>query len=1141
MAQRYADGTPRGQCGDPTHVAGSLGAFVRARRRHAGLTQTELARRSGVGLGTVRDLEQGRTGRPSSPCLRRLAAALAVGVGEEELTRNMHAMLDAAANAGDRRSSRARLEVLGPLAAWRRGKLVAPIAAKHRVILGVLAVAPNTWVHQEALIDAVWGERSPTTAVSLVRTYVSALRRILDPKQSPRDQEGLVVAAGSGYRLQVTADQLDLLAFEQLAERGRAECTRGDLVGACHAYERALNLWHGELLADVDVLRNHPAAVSVRRHHATVICDYADAACAARLPDRVLPHLWDLASREPLDEKVHARLMIALASAGRQAAALKVFEDLRSRLDAELGVCPGPELAASHLRVLRQDVLPTVPQAVIASISTALASEAAPAVPRELPAVARYFAGRQAELTALNSLLDQPARSAERMLISAISGTAGVGKTAMAVYWAHQVADRFPDGQLFANLRGYDRGQPVSAADALAGFLHALGMPDRDIPSAVDERAARYRSLLADRRILVILDNAGSAEQVRPLLPGAQACMAVVTSRDSLAGLVARDGAWRLELDPLPPGDAIELLRALIGARVTAEPAAAATMAARCCRLPLALRIAAELAAARPRVPLAELAGQLDEQQRCLEFLSAGEDTSTAVRTVFSWSCRHLNHNAARMFRLSGLHPGPDLDRHAAAVLVGSTAEQAEKLLGQLVRAHLIQVTKPGRYGMHDLLRAYAAEQSGLRDSAGQRRAALTRLLDHYSYVAADATDTLFPAESGGRQRIRPPVAPVLPMTDPATARAWLDAERANLVAVVAYSSVHGWPEHATRLAATLFRYLDAGGHYSEAIAIYGHARSAASQVGILSAEAEALMSLGIVDLRLGRYQQGVDHLNEALALFRDTGNHAGELRALGVMGIADFLQGRCRQAIGRFQLAMGLSRDIGDQPREARALNNLGLVELRQGRYQEAFGHFQQAMDRCQSIGDQADEAHVLANLGDVELRQGRYQQALAYLQQALVLFRETGNPIGEGYALTSFGDVELRQGRYQQALAYLQQALVLFRETGHRPGEAGALNSLGEVLLSTGQPFLARAQHASALTLTSYIGDKYEEARALNGLAHAYHAAGDVGQAHWHWQEAFTRYVDIGAPEANQVHAWLEAGDHAGHHAGHQGDSAG
>jgi len=1125
MAQRYADGTPRGLCGDQIYVAGGLGALIRARRRVAGLTQTELARRSGVGLGTVRDLEQGRTGRPSSASLRRLATALAVDVGEEELTRNMRAMLNVAENDGDRRSTRVRLEVLGPLAAWRRGRVVAPIAAKHRVILGVLAVAPNTWVHQEALIDAVWGEGSPATAASLVRTYVRTLRGLLDPKQSPRNPDGLVVMAGSGYRLQATADQLDLLAFEQLAERGRAECSRGDLAGACHAYERALNLWRGELLADVDVLRNHPAAVGVRRRHATVICDYADAACAARLPDRALPHLWGLANREPLDEKVHARLMIALAGAGRQAVALKVFEALRSRLDAELGVCPGPELAAAHLRVLRQDFLPAAPQAIIANNGTALASEVAPAVPRELPAVARHFAGRQAELTALNSLLDQSARSGGRVVVSAISGTAGVGKTALAVYWAHQVADRFPDGQLFANLRGYDLEQPVTAADALAGFLRALGMPDRDIPLTVDERAARYRSLLADRRILVILDNAGSAEQVRPLLPGVQACMAVVTSRDSLAGLVARDGAWRLDLDLLPPGDAIELLRALVGARVTAEAAAAATLAVRCCRLPLALRIAAELAAARPSVPLAELADELDEQQRRLELLSAGEDTSTSVRTVLSWSCRHLNHDAARIFRLSGLHPGPDFDRHAAAVLAGTSAERAEQLLDQLVRAHLIQATKPGRYGMHDLLRAYAAEQASLRDSASERRAALNRLLDHYSNVAADAADSLFPAESGGRQRIRPPVAPVLPMTDPATARAWLDAERANLVAVAVYSPAHGSAGYATRLAAILFRYLDAGGHYSEATAIYSHARSAASQAGDTSAEAEALMSLGIVDLRLGRYQQGVDHMNEALARFRDTGNHAGELRALGVMGIADFLQGRCQQAIGRFQLALGLSRDIGDKPREARALNNLGLAELRQGRYQEASGHFQQALDLCRHIDDQADEAHVLANLGDVELRQGRYQQATAYLERALVLFREIGNPIGEGYALTSFGDIELRQGRYQQAMTYLEQALVLFRETGHRPGEAGALNSLGEVLLSTGQPSLAQAQHASALTLTSHTGDKYEEARAFDGLAHAYHAAGDVSQAQRHWQEAFTRYANIGAPEADQARAWLEA----------------
>ena len=371
------------------------------------------------------------------------------------------------------------------------------------------------------------------------------------------------------------------------------------------------------------------------------------------------------------------------------------------------------------------------------------------------------------------------------MVISAIGGTAGVGKTALAVQWAHQVAGRFPDGQLYVNLRGYDPGQPVTAADALAGFLRALGVPGQDIPAEEDERAARYRSLLAGRRMLVVLDNAGSVEQVRPLLPGAAGCVVLVTSRDALAGLVARDGARRLDLDLLPLPDAVGLLRALIGARVDADPAAAAALAERCARLPLALRVAAELAAARPDVPLAELAGELADQQRRLDLLDAGGDPRTAVRAVFSWSYRHLDADAG-----PGVPAGRPAPRPRLRPARRRRADRHHRGAGPpgcwtvLARAHLIQPAGPGRYGMHDLLRAYAAELAATEDGEEARRAALTRLFDYYLAGAAAAMDALYPAEQHSRPRPPASAQPVPPLPTAATARDWLDAERASLVGV---------------------------------------------------------------------------------------------------------------------------------------------------------------------------------------------------------------------------------------------------------------------------------------------------------------------------------------------------------------------
>ena len=422
-------------------------------------------------------------------------------------------------------------------------------------------------------------------------------------------------------------------------------------------------------------------------------------------------------------------------------------------------------------------------------------------MPRQLPAGVRQFAGRRVELDALTGLLDseKQARGAgSTVAILAIDGMAGVGKTALAVHFAHQVAGVFPDGQLYVNLRGYDPCEPVSATDALAGFLRALGTTGRQIPPDEQERAAMYRSLLAGRRVLVVLDNARDAQQVRSLLPGAAGCLALVTSRDSLAGLAARDGAIRLRLNPLAAGDAIALLRDLLGPRANGEPDALAALAGLCCRLPLALRVAAEAAATHPSLPLSRLASELADLRHRLDVLDADADEATSVRSVFSWSYRVLDADAARMFRLSCLHPGTDFDLYAAAALTATPAERASRLLGQLSRAHLLYAAGPGRYGMHDLLRAYARELSDSYDDERDRHAALTRLLEHFLHTAAAAIDTLHPDVARHWPRLAAPVGILSPVGEPVAAREWLDAELANLIAVVALAAEHGSLGHTT-------------------------------------------------------------------------------------------------------------------------------------------------------------------------------------------------------------------------------------------------------------------------------------------------------------------------------------------------------
>jgi tetratricopeptide (TPR) repeat protein len=634
--------------------------------------------------------------------------------------------------------------------------------------------------------------------------------------------------------------------------------------------------------------------------------------------------------------------------------------------------------------------------------------------------------------------------------------------------------------------------------------------------------------------MLVILDNAGSAEQVRPLLPGDPHCPVVVTSRDALSALVARDGAQRLDLDLLPLDDAVGLLRALVGARVDVDTEAAVLLASQCCRLPLALRVAAELATARPAVPLAELAGELAGQQRRLDLLDAGGDARSAARTVFSWSYRHLDAAAGRAFRLLGLHPGPDFDRYAVAALTGETAERADRLLEQLARAHLTQPAGPGRYGLHDLLRAYARGLAAEQDTEEERRAAQARLLDYYLDAAAAAMDTILPAERHRRPRLHRSAALIPPFTDPDAALAWLDAQRSCLVAAVTHAAAEGWPGHASHLAATLFRYLDNGGHVSEAITIHTQALLASGHTGDRTAEANALVNLASVDLRQGRYEQASDQLQSALSLFRESGDQIGEARALANLGAADMLKGRYEQATAHLKQALPLLHKTGNQSGEAATLGYLGTVCLRQGRYQQAADFHQQALDICRASGNKSGEAYAAGNLAAVNIQQGRYLQAAGDLREALTLFRKTGDQAGEAQALALLGDLDLRQGRYQHAASDLREALALFRKTGDQAGEAQALNSLGAMFLATGRPADARARHGAALKLAGQIGEANEQARAHDGLARAYHAVGNSVRARHHWRHALTHYANLGAPEAGQVRAQLAAADNHDHQPG-------
>lgn len=706
------------------HAEGSakpLGAALREHRQAAKLTQAALATRAGLSVAAIRDLEQGRRLAPRITSIARLSRALDLDVAwEQEL-----AQASLAADGIDTDDSTAMapstglwMQVLGPLAAWRHGRRVHLGHPRQRAVLGLLALEPGVLVHRETIIDSLWEEGPPATAVNLVQAYVGKLRLALDPGRSPRDGDGLLVSAGTSYRLRLAAGQLDLLAFRELANRAQADHSAGDLAKARDLYARALGVWRSDPVADLDVLRAHPAVHAIARERVETVLSYAGVCDQLGQAERAIKDLRTVSASESLHEAAHARLMVALASNGEQAAALRLFDDIRQRLDDELGVWPGAQLTEAYARVLHQDLGAGPKDPDARGVGRRMgqpevtSSPAMPTVPQQLPATAwPPCLGRAAELAAMSALLCRLTNNAGSTTISAVVGTAGIGKSSLAVHWAHHVVDHFPDGQLFVDLHGFDNSPgPLAPAEAIRGFLHALGISLDHIPAGLAVQAALYRSLLATKRALVILDNARNADQVRPLLPGAPSCMVVVTSRDQLTGLAATDGAQLLTLGVLTSTAAGELLSRRLGEeRVAREPEAAAELIGFCAGLPLALSIVTARASARPGLPLASLAAELRDSRSRLDALAAG-DPASDLRAVFFRSFQALTASAALMFRLLGLHPCPDISAPEAATLANLPLRRTYALLGELTRANMLAEYVPGRYCLHGLLHAYASE-----------------------------------------------------------------------------------------------------------------------------------------------------------------------------------------------------------------------------------------------------------------------------------------------------------------------------------------------------------------------------------------------------------------------------------------------
>ncbi|QFU92055.1 BTAD domain-containing putative transcriptional regulator [Amycolatopsis sp. YIM 10] len=908
---------------------------------------------------------------------------------------------------------------------------------RQQCVLVALLVNLNRPMPVEHLVDRVWNGTAPAEARTSLRSYLSRLRRIADLRIERR--------AGS-YLLLADPASVDLHRFRALVATARG---LGDRDEALAAYDRALALWRGEPLAGLDF----PWAVTLRRtveaeRHAARL-DRGDLRLRRGEHAEVLPELAEHLAENPLDERLAGQYLLALYRCGRQAEALAHYERLRARLADELGIDPGPRLRELHRRILTAT-------AELDTIGALLP------VPQQLPAAVPGFVGRVRALKELD------------VAVSVISGMAGVGKTALAIEWAHRVRARFPDGQLYVNLRGYGPGPPLRPFEALTRFLRSLGVAADQLPTEPDEAAALLRTLLADRKALVLLDNAATPEQVRPLLPGGAGSVVLVTSRDRLDGLVACDGARRLTLDVLTEDEAIRLLAGVLGAeRVAAEPEAAAELVRLTARLPLALRIAA----AKLTGSIAGHVDQLRSGDKLGQLEIAGDERA-ALRSTFGISYRSLSTEQQRLFRLLGLFPGEDFTPEAVAELAGTG--RAAELLDDLATAHLLDPHRPGRYTFHDLLRQYAAERCRSEDSEQDRKAALDRLAYWYFRTADAAAKVLHP------QLLRLPDAPFSgaapDFPDRATALSWLDSERANIAAVGAATAEHGPREVAWRLADTLRGYFWTGLHHPEWSTSAAAAVKAAAVEGDVRANAVVLINLGDSCLRRSEHERAAEHYTRAVGLLRDASWADGQATVLGKLGLVHRESGDLARAADCYERAFEAA---GSKVRQAACLGNLGFVQYEMGEYARAATGHARALALYEELGIESGQATALGNLGDALHALGRSGEAMARFDRALPILREIGDVSTEAATLASMAAVDLDTGRDQRAAERARAAVDLARRSGDARVEVDALTALGWVHQASGRTAEAADCHRQALDLGRHAGLRYNAAEALVGLA--------------------------------------------------------
>ncbi|MEV6694959.1 BTAD domain-containing putative transcriptional regulator [Micromonospora sp. NPDC051196] len=904
------------------------------------------------------------------------------------------------------------VRLLGPVDVTVDGEVRPVSGLRRKAVLATLGLHAGTIVSVDRLIDLVWGEKAPATGLNTLQRHISFLRGVLGSGSA-------IVARPPGYLLSAGTD---VALADEHVKRGRQ--ADDPLRGAMH-FRAALDLWRGPSLIDVaDLTWLQQQGERLDNLRLDAVQGLVDARLRLGEHAQLVPELEALAKRHPFHERVHGQLMLALYRAGRQADALAVYGRLRRTLDEELGIGPGRQLRDLQAAVLRQDADLDPPTRPVTAQGIPLAR------PAQLPAALSTFAGRTEELAQLDLLPGVADDAPSTVVISAVSGTAGVGKTALAVHWAHQVARRFPDGQLYVNLRGFDPvGPATEPAEALRRFLDALGVPAQRIPAELNARAALYRSLLADKRMLILLDNARDAVQVRPLLPGAAGSLVIVTSRNQLTPLVVTEGARLLPLDLPSPDEARLLLRRRLGDdRWAADPEVTDEIIRRCARLPLALAVVAAHAAARPELTLARLAVELGAAAGALATLDGGDPVSD-VRSVLSWSYLALKPDAARMFQLLGVHPGPDISAAAAASLAGLADGPTAALLDQLCRANLLTESVPGRFSFHDLLREYARELTGQPGDPEVRG----RVLDHYLHTAVAANRLINPSwEPIEPAAARPGVTPE-PLPDADAAQRWFATELPVLLAAIAPEHAIGFDAHAWQVAWTLTDFLERRGLWSTWESVHQAGLRAAERLSDLTGQGHLHRGLGRLRMWQHRSAEATAHFEQAEQIFARIGDIGGQARTQhNLCQLAD-QDGRPEAALTYAERSLDLCRTVGDPLAIAKELNTVGWCHGQLGNLGQARRYCEEALAIFRMFDDPGQEAPVWHSLGSIHHRMGDDRRAIDCYERTVRLSRVTGDQFAHGNALDHLGDSQFALGDTRAARHNWTQAMRILAELAH------------------------------------------------------------------------------------------------------------